>query len=157
MHTKLGLALLAGAATVAFALPAVGSAVPAKAMRLTAAMTPQQVVTPRNRPWRVPADVAGAKGSFTGTVSGDGKRLSWRVSYSGFGRPATVIADIHIGKPGRFGAVLVRLCTGCRSGQTGTKRLKANVAGQFALGNTWVTLITPKYPNGVVRGQIRAR
>ena len=157
MNTKRGLAVLAGAAAVGLAVPAAGPAVPAKALRLTAAMTPKQVVTPRNKPWRVPVAAASARASFSGTLSADRRRMSWRIRYSGLGRPATVIADIHVGKPGRFGAVLVRLCTACKSGQSGTKRLKASVATQLEVGNSWVTLITPRYPNGVVRGQIRAR
>ena len=145
---------------VALAVPAAaiaGRSVAEKTMSLSAAMTPQQVVTPKNKPWRAPSDVRNAKGTFTGTVSADGRRLSWRVSYSGIGNTTAAIADIHYGKRGQFGPILVRLCGPCKSGKSGVTKLGAGAALQFTSGNAWVTVITTKYPNGVVRGQIRAR
>ena len=156
MKTKPGtFSFAALVVAAALALPVAGSASPAKATQLNASMTSRQVVTPKNKAWKVPAAAAKAKGSFVATLSG--RKLSWRITYSGLGRPSTVIADVHIGKPGRFGAVLVRLCTACKAKQTGVKTLDASDAEQMKLGNTWVTLITPRYPNGVVRGQIKVR
>ena len=76
-------------------------------------------------------------------------------SYSGLGNSRLVIADVHIGKPGRFGPVLVRLCADCRSGQSGVKKLKRDDPAKFLATNTWLTIITGQYPNGVVRGQIK--
>jgi hypothetical protein len=120
--------------------------------RLSAKMTPGQVVTPRNRPWRVPASLSNARGTFAATLAG--RKLAWRITYTGLENQPLVIADIHLGKPGRFGAIVVRLCADCKSGQRGTKRLTWRQVGLLRR-DTWITLITGKYPNGVVRGQIR--
>jgi hypothetical protein len=118
-------------------------------------MTPKQVITPKGHAWVVPASVKAARGSFSGRLAADGRTLTWQISYSKV--PGRVIADLHIGRAGTFGPILGRLCTGCRSGQKGRLKLKRNYASQFRLKNTWVTLITPKYPNGVIRGQIKPR
>ena len=120
-------------------------------------MTPRQVITPRNVQWRVPAAVASAKGSFTGTVDTQRRVLTWQISYSNIGRSPLVIADIHTGPAGRFGAILVRLCAECKSGQKGTKRLTKVATEILSSGETWVTVITGTFPNGVVRGQIKVR
>jgi len=151
-------AIAVGLSAAALALP-VGSAAGSSsaAQSLSAAMTPQQVVTPKSKPWPVPAAVKSAKGAFTGTVSSDGKKLNWKISYSGIGKPTLAIADIHYGKKGQFGPILVRLCGPCKSGTSGVVKLKAGSATQFSSGNAWVTIITTKYANGIVRGQIRAR
>ena len=149
-----------GLSAVALAVPAgsvAGSSLATKSVSVSAVMTPQQVVTPKNKPWPVPSDVKNAKGTFTGTVSSDGRKLSWKVTYSGIGNPTLAIADIHYGKKGQFGPILVRLCGPCKSGKSGVAKLKAGSAKQFTSGNAWVTVITTKYPNGVVRGQIKAR
>jgi hypothetical protein len=146
----LGVSLVAG-----FGSSQAGQATVAKTYRLTAAMTPSQVVTPRNRPWRVPAALAKSKGSLSATLDTRRRTLTWRITYSGLGAPPIVIADVHIGKRGRFGAILVRLCAGCKSGQKGVKKLKATAPATLLSRSTWLTLITDEYPNGVVRGQIK--
>jgi hypothetical protein len=125
--------------------------------KLTARMTPGQVVTPSGKPWKVPSRLAHATGSFTGTLSSDGRRLSWRIAFSRLGSPRLVIADVHAGGKGQFGPVVVRLCAPCRGGQRGVTRLKAGVAQQLVRGRHFITLITDRYPNGVVRGQLLAR
>ena len=126
---------------------------------LRASMTSRQVVTPTNKPWQVPAAVADAHGFFVGklTVTSGTRKLAWRITYADIGRAPLVIADVHLGKPGRFGQVLVRLCTSCQSGQKGTTKVSAAAAKAMSTGNAWVTVITSTYPNGVVRGQIRVR
>ena len=153
MRTGRFIAVGLGAA-VALAPTVAASAPATKVLLLKASMTPRQVVTPKDHRWRPPASVAKAKGTFTGQVSKDGRRLRWKLTYANLGAPGVVIADVHIGKFGKFGPILVRLCKSCKSGQQGIARLKAPDRGRFASGNTWVTLITYKYPNGVVRGQI---
>jgi len=127
------------------------------ALALKASMTSRQVVTPKNHPWRPPASLARARGTFAGQVSPDGKRLHWKITYANLGSPGVVIADVHVGKYGKFGPILVRLCTSCKSGQHGVTRLKSGDRGRFASRNAWVTLITDRYPNGVVRGQVHVR
>ena len=129
-------------------------AITAAATRLNANMTPDQVVTPRNRPWRVPSAVSDARGTFSATLRGG--ELAWRINYTGLPNEPLVIADIHVGKPGDFGPVAVRLCDDCRSGQHGTKRLTRREL-ELLRSDSWVTLITGDYPNGVVRGQISTR
>jgi CHRD domain len=152
----LTLAVAVGALT-GLAWTDAGDTAVAKTTKLNAAMNPRQVVTVRNKPWKAPAAVANAKGTLTGTVDTRSRKLSWRITYTGIGNPAVVIADIHIGKPGKFGAILVRLCSSCESGQRGVKTLRAAQVQTLTTGDTWVTVITEKYPNGVIRGQIRVR
>jgi CHRD domain len=132
-----------------------GEAATAKTYQLRASMTPGQVVTPRNRDWRVPASLAGARGSFTATFDQQRRTLAWKINYTGLANQPLVIADIHVGKPGRFGPILVRLCSECKPGQKGVKRLTKVKAQILTTGDTWVTLITGKYPNGALRGQIK--
>jgi hypothetical protein len=137
--------------------PALASAAGRQAVRLSATMTPAQVVTPANKAWHVPAALDHAHGSLSAALSADGRKLSWKLSYANLGERVLVIADIHTGKSGRFGPILVRLCGPCRTGQTGVAKLKPGALGTFKFGDTWATLITDKYPNGAVRGQIRSR
>ncbi len=71
------------------------------------------------RPHGVPA---GATGAFTGTaveLSNDKAKLSWRLTFSKLSGRA-IAAHIHVGKPGKAGAVMVALCGPCRNGQRGT-------------------------------------
>jgi len=125
--------------------------------RLKATMTPQQVVTPQNKRWKVPTSVKHAHGSFTGTMALSGRRrtLRWTIRYTGIGSNPLEIADIHYGKPGQFGPVIKRLCGPCESGQSGKKKLSAWGARSIKTGNAWITIITGKYRNGVIRGQIK--
>jgi CHRD domain len=146
----LGVSLVAGSG-----ISNAGEAASAKTYRLSASMTPGQVVTIRNRPWRFPTSWAKARGSLTATLDTKRRTLTWRIQYSGLRNTPLVIADVHIGKPGRFGPILVRLCAECKSGQRGVKKLKADDPAKFLATNTWLTLITGPYPNGVVRGQIK--
>ena len=133
----------------------VTSTVPAKTVQLQATLDARQVVTPADKPWTPPANLASASGTFSGSLDGTAGRLSWRLAYDGLGKPALPIADIHLGKRGRFGAVLVRLCGPCMpSGDSGVVKVTPNQATQLVSGDSWVTLITEKYPNGAIRGQI---
>lgn len=151
---------LSAAVGITLVLPSVsaGSSASSSTYHVRASMTPRQVVTAKNRPWRVPASVRHAHGSFRGTMTIAGKRrtLHWRISYAGVGSNPLQIADIHYGKPGRFGPILARLCGPCKSGQTGTKKLSARAARSIKSGKAWITIITGKYGNGVIRGQIKA-
>ena len=154
------LAISAAAATVAILIsPSVsaGSRASSTTYRLKATMTPQQVVTPQNKRWKVPASVRHAHGSFTGTMVLAGRRrtLRWSIRYTGVGSNPLKIADIHYGKRGQFGPVIKRLCGPCESGQSGKRKLSAWGARSIKTGNAWITIITGKYRNGVIRGQIK--
>jgi hypothetical protein len=154
--TKMQASVMAVAA-VALLAPALAGSSNSRGVELVATMTPKQVVTPANKAWNAPASLKDAQGTLSANVSPDGRRLSWKLSYSNLGPTALVIADIHIGKPGRFGPFLVRLCAPCKPGQTGVKTVKAGTVATLKSGNTWATLLTNKYPNGAVRGQLRGR
>ena len=148
--------LVALAAAVA-ALPSMGGVhSAAKTYRLSAKLTAQQVVTPKNRRWKPPAALADAGGTFSGNLDTASRKLRWRVSFAGIGG-GSAYAEIHIGRPGRFGGIIVRLCSSCKAAQTGVATIRRPFLDQFALKNTWVTVLTTKYPLGVIRGQIRAR
>jgi len=145
--------ILVAALSWAFVSSAAGAAA-AKTHRLSAKMDSRQVVTPKNRPWKAPASVAQAKGTFSGTLNATTRKLTWRITYAGVGQGATYV-DVHIGKPGRFGLIIVRLCKQCRSGQSGVTRVRRAYVDQSLSANSWVTVITTTYPNGVIRGQIK--
>jgi hypothetical protein len=129
----------------------------AKTYGMSATMTPSQVVTPRNQPWRVPAALAKARGTLNATLDTKRLTLTWRLTYTGLAGQRLIIGDVHIGKPGRFGPILVRLCVECKSGQSGVKKVKATSLRTLLAGNTWMTLIAGQYPNGVIRGQLKVR
>ena len=85
------------------------------------------------------------------------KKLSWHLTYSGLGTPSVVIADVHYGKVGQFGALLVRLCAPCRTVHpSGTVTVSASEGATILSGASWVTLLTSSYPDGAIRGQIAA-
>ena len=119
-------------------------------------MFTRPVVTVENEPWQPPAALAGAKGTFAGVFDGNTGELSWRITYERMGSPALVLADVHLGPSGRFGPIIVRLCGPCTSGQEGVVRVERFVS-DLINGNSWVTVKTGDYPNGVIRGQITVR
>ena len=136
------------------ALIAAGAAVAGKmtSSRVSATMNARQVI-----PQKPKGHVAQASGTLVGTLAGSGShwKLAWRLAYGKLDDPRIVIADVHYGKPGHFGPVVFRLCGPCRSGQRGVKRVPFTWVPAIQRGNTFVTLITGKNPNGEVRGQIR--
>jgi hypothetical protein len=145
-------------AAVPLALPTGSSAVPSggtRSFRLSAKMTPEQVVTVASKPWKVPAAVRGASGTLTGLMPADGSRLTWKLVYAKLGS-APVAASIHLGKPGQFGPVLVQLCDPCRSGGRGVTPLKHGTGLPLTTRSAYVTLTTKRYPLGVVRGLLHA-
>jgi hypothetical protein len=144
-------------ASTALLAPALAGSADTNVVELVAKMTPKEVVTPANKAWTAPASLKQAHGNLTAKTSADGRRLSWKISYSNLGPTTLVIADIHIGKSGQFGPILVRLCGPCKPHQSGVKTLKPGMLATLKSGNTWATLITNKYPNGAVRGQIHGR
>jgi hypothetical protein len=144
--------VLIALAALALVSASVASGMAAQTVRLTARMTAAQVV-----PKKPKGNVAHATGTFTGTLRSSGSRwnLTWRITYSRLDHPSIVIADIHYGKPRHFGPFVVRLCGPCKSGARGVRRVKASWVPAIRLGNTFITLITGKNPNGEIRGQIR--
>jgi hypothetical protein len=131
----------------------------AKTFQLAARLDTRQVVTPANRPWAAPGVVARAAGTFSGTLNSSTRELRWTLTYVRLGQPRLVIADVHLGRPGRFGAVIVRLCGPCGSrADRGNLTLSPEQADQIvAPTGSWVTVITDAYRDGVIRGQIKVR
>jgi len=121
---------------------------------LAASLGANQVV-----PQKPKGSVAHAAGSFTGTLSSSGasSALTWRIAYTKLDHPSLVIADIHYGKPGKFGPVIVRLCAPCKPGQHGITKVKGTWVPAIQAGDAFITLITGQNPNGEIRGQIKAR
>ena len=124
--------------------------------KLSAKMDVRQVV-----PQKPKGNVARATGTFTGTLTGKRTnprwKLAWRVTYRNLDHPSIVVADIHYGKRGKFGPVIVRLCGSCKSGQHGVVNVKSSWVDAIKSGDSFITLITGRNPNGEIRGQIGAR
>jgi hypothetical protein len=118
-----------------------------------------QVVSPENKPWKAPARIAKTRGTFSGSLDGNSGKLTWHITYSGLPASQLPLADdIHFGERGHFGAILLRLCSPCDpGGQSGVATVKTADVATIASGATWVTVITQKYPNGIIRGQVEAR
>jgi CHRD domain-containing protein len=145
--------LLLIVATFALVTAAAVFAMSTETVKLSAMMNARQVVP--NKP---KGDVARARGTLKATLSGSGARwkLSWKMTYRKLDHPRLVIADIHYGKPRKFGPVIVRLCGPCKSGQHGRKKVSSLWVDAIERGNSFITLITGKNPNGEIRGQIKA-
>ncbi len=133
--------------------PAVG----AKTYNLTAAMDTRQVVTPQNKPWKVPSSLAKALGTFTGSLNSKTGELAWHIRLTGLSGTKFMLADIHFGRKGQFGGLLARLCVACHLDQHGFIKVKTKYVSSIVSGDSWITVITTKYPDGVIRGQIKAR
>jgi hypothetical protein len=144
---------LAASAVTALALAGLALAAPQKdTYNLTANLKARSEVP---RPTAVPV---GATGLFTGKVvelENDKAKLSWRLTFAKLSGPAGA-AHIHVGKPGKAGAVMVALCGPCRSGQRGTATLTHVQFAKIEAGSTYVNVHTTKNAAGEIRGQVKA-
>ncbi|HYX89279.1 MAG TPA: CHRD domain-containing protein [Gaiellaceae bacterium] len=96
----------------------------------------------------------GAKGSGTFTATVTGRKIKFRLTYTGLTGAATG-AHIHVALAGRANPVpAVTLCGPCRSGQTRTVTASAVVMKKILGGGTYVNIHTPKNAGGEIRGQI---
>jgi CHRD domain-containing protein len=147
-NRRIGLVVVSVVALIAAGAAIAGNTTSA---RVSARMTARQVI-----PQKPKGDVAHASATLAGTLTGNGShwKLSWRLGYR-LSDPSIVVADVHYGKSGHFGPVILRLCGPCKSGQRGVKRVPYTWVPAIQRGNTFVTLVTGKNPNGEVRGQIR--
>jgi hypothetical protein len=108
------------------------------------------------KPTGVPAT---AKGLFTGKsveLANDKARVTWKLTFSHLSGNA-IAAHIHLGRPGKAGAVLVALCGPCRTGQTGKAVITHAQEKKIEAGATYVNVHTPKNAGGEIRGQVKAR
>jgi len=60
-----------------------------------------------------------------------------------------------MGKKGKAGGVAVALCGPCKSGQSGTVKIKAATEEALEKGGAYVNVHTPKNAAGEIRGQIK--
>jgi hypothetical protein len=107
----------------------------------------QEVPAPKGVP-------AAAKGTFTGTLKGN--KLTFKLTFSGLSGPASA-AHIHLGKPGKPGAVLVPLCGPCRSGVSKTMTVSKKAHDAIERNGTYVNVHTAKNAAGEIRGQVKSR
>jgi hypothetical protein len=124
--------------------------------QLHAAMDAAGVVSPTSgATTSVPPGLAAASGTFAGRLDGTSRQLLWHLSYKGLGTPTDVTAEIHYGRAGQTGPLLVRLCGPCAS-STPSGVVTVPLPGAQALlsGSSWVTVTTATRPDGAVRGQI---
>jgi hypothetical protein len=128
-----------------------------KTYNLSAAMDARQVVTPHNKPWKSPSRLAQAEGTFTGLLNSKTGKLAWHIQVTGVGGPKFMVADIHFGRKGQFGGLLARLCIPCHQDQHGVVKVKSKYVSSILFGDSWVTVFTTKYPDGVIRGQLKTR
>lgn len=133
-------------------LAALALAVSAVALAATSAST--HVKATLNSGQEVPKQVVKApngKGTFTATL--DGSKLTWKLTFGKLSGSANA-AHIHLGRPGKAGAVAVSLCGPCASGASGSITLSASQKKAILGGGTYVNVHTAKNPNGEIRGQI---
>jgi hypothetical protein len=119
---------------------------------VTAAL--RTMLTSRQEVPRPTGNVRRARGTFTATVtSGDGTRLSWRLTFARLTGRATA-AHIHVAARGRAGPVAVPLCGPCRSGVRRTVTLQRSAIAALEAGRAYVNIHTARNPAGEIRGQI---
>ena len=96
-----------------------------------------------------------AVGKFVGTLteSGSSKTIKWTLTFGKLSGPAGA-AHIHLGKPGKAGAVIVPLCGPCKSGAHGTVKVTEKIVKAIESGAAYVNVHTAKNPAGEIRGQL---
>jgi hypothetical protein len=114
-------------------------------------------VTPEDRRQTPTADTADATGNFRATLNATTRKLTWDLTFVGLGTPTLPIADIHLGRLGHFGAVIVRLCAPCQRNDRGVATVNHDDIPAVLSGASWVTVITERHPIGVIRGQITSK
>ena len=103
-----------------------------------------------------PTAPAGAAGTFTAKSTENGSTVSfhWVLTFHGLSGKA-VAAHVHAGKKGKAGAPLISLCGPCKSGQSGTVKIKGAVEEALEKGGAYVNVHTAKNGAGEIRGQVR--
>jgi hypothetical protein len=119
--------------------------------------TIRTVLNTRQEVPRPTGTLARAGGTFTAAVTKSGATgtAAWRLTFSRLTGRA-LAAHIHLGRPGKAGAVAVALCGPCRNGVRGTATLRAPVLAALEAGRAYVNVHTARNPGGEIRGQIAA-
>ena len=100
----------------------------------------------------------GAVGLFTGKAveqKNDRASLTWRLTFSKLSGQATG-AHIHVGRPGKAGAVMLPLCGPCKNGQRGAASITHAQLTTIRAGGAYVNIHTTKNAAGEIRGQVKA-
>jgi hypothetical protein len=142
LFAGLTVAVAASLAVAALAFGARTSTVSVEAKLTAKQEVPAQVVKDKK-----------AKGLFTGKLVG--RKLTWKLTYSGLTGKATQ-AHIHMGAVGKAGNVVVSLCTPCHSGVHGKTTLSSALKKALLHHKLYVNVHTAKNPAGETRGQIAA-
>jgi len=82
-------------------------------------------------------------------------KLKWTLAFSGLTGPA-VAAHIHVGRPGKSGAVLIALCGPCKGKSSGTFRVTRAAMKAILDRGAYVNVHTARNKAGEIRGRIRA-
>ena len=133
---------------------AVAASLTVVALAFGASRTTVSVGAKLNAKQEVPAQVVKntkGKGLFTGKLVG--KKLTWKLTFSGLTGPA-IQAHIHMGAVGKAGNVVIALCAPCRSGVHGKATLTAALRRALNHHKLYVNVHTAKNPNGEIRGQL---
>jgi hypothetical protein len=100
----------------------------------------------------------GAVGLFTGKaveLDNDKAKITWRLTFSKLSGQAAA-AHIHVGKPGKAGAVMLALCGPCKSGQRGSGSVTHAQFAKIEAGSAYVNIHTAKNAGGEIRGQVKS-
>lgn len=84
-------------------------------------------------------------------------RLSWVVSYSGLTGPVTAAHFHGPALPGQNAGIVVPLTGDLTSVITGSAVLTPAQRADLLSGRWYINLHTARYPDGEIRGQVRAR
>ena len=99
----------------------------------------------------------GAKGTGFFTASfvenAKGGVMKWQLTFTGLTGRATA-ADIHLGKRGVAGPVIVPLCGPCQSGQSSMTAIAKDTIAALLSGRAYVNVHTKRNAGGEIRGQI---
>lgn len=102
----------------------------------------------------VPPVNTGAKGSADVTYDSSGKKLTYKVTYSGLSGPATAAHFHGPAEPGKNAGVVVPLAGNAPGAYEGTATLNDAQAADLAAGRLYVNVHTAANPNGEIRGQV---
>jgi len=159
----LGIGVLVAAMTVGSALAASPPrSLPSLLFPLRASLDARQAVpAPKVA---APAATGRLEGALVRTVSqkrGEGLTiawsLSWKLTTSGLTGPMTA-AQIHTGRPGETGPVVLSLCAPCTSPARGVVRnLTKEQASVLRRSDLYVDIQTAANPSGEIRGQVTRR
>ena len=99
---------------------------------------------------------SGAGGSFVAKSTETSSKVTfhWTLTYHGLSGKA-MAAHVHMGKPGKAGAVVVALCGPCKNGQSGTAVIASSVEEALEKGGAYVNVHTAKNAAGEIRGQVK--